>query len=129
MLTAAIQALCGTKMLEQSPTFVEDFWAYDEGIPTIFKMIPRWLAPKPYRFRDKMVAMVQAWHENALKSIDSDNPEAMKDWDPVYGAKIMRARAKMYRNVGINTAGMGSGDLGMMWAYVFRALLSCSAGC
>jgi hypothetical protein len=62
-----------------SPTFVEDFWTYDEGIPIFFKQIPRWLAPKHYGLRDKMVAMVRVWHESALQNVHFDDPDAMKD--------------------------------------------------
>ena len=46
MLTGpAIEAMCGPTLMEQNPTFVDNFWRLDSDILLFFKKFPRWLAP------------------------------------------------------------------------------------
>jgi hypothetical protein len=59
------------------------------------------------------------WHKLARELVDCSD-EKLKDvlWEPVWGARIMRKRAEMYKHVEeISPAGRAASDLGMIWAY------------
>ncbi|SPO02204.1 related to cytochrome p450 7a1 [Cephalotrichum gorgonifer] len=116
MLYAAVEALCGTALFDIAPTFVEDFWAYDDAFPTIFRRIPKFIAPGAYAARERMHEHMKAWHLWAGANFDWESPEALEaDWEPVYGSKIMRARAQMVRNAGMTIEGVAALDAGFVW--------------
>ena len=47
--------MCGPVLLEQNPTFGDDFWKLDHDILYFFKAYPRWLAPRAYHNRAKVL--------------------------------------------------------------------------
>jgi hypothetical protein len=119
MLTAAIISLCGEHILELTPTFVADFWQFDDALPWIFKEMPRWLIPRRYAARDKMLVNIKKYHLFGAdpKNFDWEDEAAVNaDWEPVYGHRIMRARRQMCKNAGMSVEGNSATDLGMIWA-------------
>lgn len=75
MLHAAVEALCGIKLLEMTPTFVEDIWAYDDAFPTIFRKTPRFFVPKVYTAREKVHEHMRNWHLWAAYNFDWESQE------------------------------------------------------
>ncbi|CAI4218715.1 unnamed protein product [Parascedosporium putredinis] len=118
MLRAAAQALCGPGLLEVCPSFAEDFWAYDVAFPTIFRRIPRVLAPKAYEARRKLQENMKRWHVWAMANFDWENQAAIEEsWEPVYGSRLMRARVVMLRDSGMSLDGWAALDSGFIWTY------------
>lgn len=116
MLHAAVEALCGTKLLEMAPTFVDDLWAYDAAFPAIFRKTPRLFAPGAYAARERVHEHVRVWHLWAAANFDWSSEEAREaEWEPVYGSRLMRARVKMMREAGMSVDGMAALDLGFIW--------------
>ena len=116
MLHAAVEALCGTKLLELTPTFVGDLWTYDAAFPTIFGKTPMLFAPRAYAAREKMHEHMRNWHLWAAANFDWDSQEALEaEWEPVYGSRLMRARVKMMREAGMSLDGMAALDLRFVW--------------
>ncbi|KAM0321290.1 hypothetical protein ACHAPQ_009513 [Fusarium lateritium] len=123
LLRAAVDALCGDKFLELSPEFLEEFWSFDFHLPNLFKRLPRWVVPKSYNARDRVLQSVLRYHEFGRQQLDfSDEDVLKKDWTPEFGARLMSARQKMFKNVGISARGGAALDLGMMWAVNANAI-------
>jgi hypothetical protein len=75
------------------------------------------MVPKSYTARDRALGSVLRYHEFGRQQLDfSDEDLLKKDWTPEFGARIMSARQKMFKNVGISARGGAALDLGMMWA-------------
>ncbi|KAH6718071.1 cytochrome P450 [Leptodontidium sp. MPI-SDFR-AT-0119] len=111
-----IVALCGENLLKFSADFAKDFWLFDAWVPKLVIEIPRWLIPKGFAVRDNVLQSIMKWHEFSDKNFDSAG-EISDDvlWEPVYGHKLMRERAKMYKPTGLSAMGRAANDLGMVW--------------
>lgn len=115
---AAVEAMCGQHLLAQSPTFVDDFWEFVDSVPTLIKGLPRWLSPRPYRVRGRLLDAIKRWHNLAHAKSDSskigaDDPE----WDPYFGSKLIRARQEYSRNMPfLNVDALAAEDLGLLFA-------------
>lgn len=117
---AALKAAFGTYILFLTPEFCQDFWAFDNGLALLAKGFPRWLTPAPYKARDKCLENIKKWH-HFTKGI-SHNAKAVNvdDWDPYFGAGVMRYRQELYSKMeAMDADGVASEDLGLIWAYVF----------
>jgi hypothetical protein len=112
-------ALCGEHIFKINPNLAEDFWSHDSWLPCILRKVPRWVIPRAFASRDKNHENIMKWHKLARELVDCSD-EKLKDvlWEPVWGARIMRKRAEMYKHVEeISPAGRAASDLGMIWAY------------
>ncbi|KAK7432021.1 hypothetical protein QQZ08_001311 [Neonectria magnoliae] len=123
LIRAALQALCGEKFLELSPTFPDDFWTFDYHLPNLFKRLPKWLVPKSYRARDIALEGVLRYHEYGRQQMDfSDQAVLKQDWTPKFGARLMSARQNMFSTTGFSPRGAAALDLGMLWAVNANAI-------
>ncbi|KAH6657631.1 cytochrome P450 [Truncatella angustata] len=117
MLRAAMEAMCGDHVYELAPNFDSNYWAFDAAMPTLLKQVPRWLAPKAWAARDKILKDVRAWLEYADKHFDWDNQELTgTEWEPVYGSRLMRARQEAFRLTGQTKNADPNQQLGLIWA-------------
>ncbi|KAK0727675.1 cytochrome P450, partial [Lasiosphaeria miniovina] len=117
MFHAAVYALCGSHIFDVCPDFADQFWAYDEALSVLLKRVPPWLAPARYAARTKAVESVRRWQASARAKFDWHDQAAVEaDWEPIYGARIMRARQVMWRQIGQSETGSAATDLGMIWA-------------
>jgi hypothetical protein len=111
-------ALCGEHIFKINPNLAKDFWIFDSWLPYIMKKVPRWIVPKAFSARDKNHENIMKWHRAARELVDCSD-DKLKDvlWEPVWGARLMRRRAEMYKHVEeISPAGRAASDLGMIWA-------------
>lgn len=121
---AAMGALCGDHLFEVAPDFAAHFWEFDASLPYIFKKIPRWLIPKAYAARERIMADIHNWLDYADKHFDwTDEEKVEADWEPIYGAKLMRVRQKVYRGFDQRRLADAPAELGLFWAYVVPTLL------
>ena len=116
---AAVEAQCGSHLLSQSPTFVEDFWEFVDSVPTLIKGLPRWVSPKPYRTRDRLLDAIKKWHKMAHEHADCTKTGANDpEWEPFFGSKLMRARQEYSRRMEpMNADALAAEDLGLIFAY------------
>ena len=115
---AAVEALCGSHLLCQSPRFVEDFWEYVSTIPTLFKRLPRWLSPRPYRVRGRLLDAIKKWHKMAHEHSDcTKTGPSDPEWEPYFGSKLMRARQEYSRGMEfLDADALAAEDLGLIFA-------------
>lgn len=115
---ASTEAMCGSFLLSHNPTLTEDFWAFDQSIPTLLKGLPRWLSPGAYKSRDKVLNAIKKWHTFANEHSDRyrtgpNDPE----WDPYFGCKYVKARQRFLHEIEVMDAdGRASEDLGFLFA-------------
>ncbi|KAG8532443.1 uncharacterized protein KY384_002320 [Bacidia gigantensis] len=118
MFSASTEALCGSEILRLIPNLAQDFWTYDDHVPTLMKTPYRWLAPKAYKARDKMLDDIKLWHEHAkahsdFTKIDPQDP----DWEPYFGTKYVRARQKFFHDIKMMDANARAAeDVGLIFA-------------
>lgn len=118
LLNAAVEALCGRYLLNQYPGFVDDFWEFDRSVPTLFKGPPRWLTPRPYRVRQRLLNAIKNWHRLAREHSDftKTGPED-EEWEPYWGSKLMRARQDYTSGMHfMNADALAAEDLGLLSA-------------
>uniref|UniRef100_A0A8H7NE76 Cytochrome P450 n=1 Tax=Bionectria ochroleuca TaxID=29856 RepID=A0A8H7NE76_BIOOC len=120
---AALESFCGEKFLELSPTFMEDFWAFDHVLPKLFKRLPRWLIPSCYEARDKAFASVLRFHNYTRENLSMTDEETLaKEWTPEFGSKLITARQKLLQTTGFSPEGAAALDLGLIWALNANAI-------
>lgn len=119
VFSAAAEALCGSHLLPQSPRFVEDFWEYVSSVPTLVKGLPRWISPKSYRVRGRLLDAIKRWHKMAHEHSDcSKTGTSDREWEPYFGSKLMRARQEYARGMEfMNADALAAEDLGLIFAY------------
>ena len=114
---AAITSAFGTYILSLTPDFCKDFWAYDGSLPLLAKGFPRWLAPAPYKARDKCLENIKKWHRFTKRISQNAKCANENDWDPYFGAGVMRYRQELYSKMeAMDSSGVASEDLGLIWA-------------
>lgn len=115
---AAVEAMCGSHLLSQYPKFVEDFWEFDRSVPTLFLGLPRWLTPKPYKVRERLLEAVRRWHRLAHENSDCTKTGADDaEWEPYFGSKLIRERQKYCLDLEfMNTDALAAEDLGLIFA-------------
>jgi cytochrome P450 len=117
MFHAACTALVGERIFELCPDFAAQFWDFDRHAITYLRRTPRWMAPQAYAIRDKVLASVKRWRAYAREQVDPADPAlADVEYEPVWGARLLRARARMFDDAGASPDGAASMDLGLLWA-------------
>lgn len=114
---ASTKAFMGTELFKAYPTMLEDFLEFDDIIMTLFFGIPRFMAPGAYAVREKLLQGLQDWHKHI--QVDTEpilSPDSPQRWDPALGARCLRARHIMYKEVHLNARSKASQDLGFLFA-------------
>jgi len=114
MFTASVTALMGSKILEMNPKLAEQYWEFDATLLTRFYGVPRMLQPRAYQVLDDMLEETQLWVEYVLAECRG-NPPLAPEWEPLFGAKVMRARHQFYIREGLSVQGKASFDLGFLF--------------
>jgi hypothetical protein len=105
---ASIVSLGGTKLLEMFPDISTDFWTWDEGLVGMIFGTPRLFARKAYAARDTLVDKLEQWLVAGYAvPVDESDP----DWEPTFGAKVMRKRHEYYAQQKMSLRGQASADL------------------
>ena len=115
---ASIEAMCGKHILRLNPTFIEDFWAFDRSVGTLLKGLPRWLCPRQYSARDKILSGIKKWHAFAHMHSDCNRTASNDpDWEPFFGHKLVRERQKYSMKMdAMDADARASEDLGLIFA-------------
>jgi hypothetical protein len=105
---AAMVSLGGTKLLEIFPDISSEFWSWDEGLVGMLVGTPRLFARAAYTARDSLVDKLEQWLAVGYASTaDESDP----DWEPIFGARVMRKRHEYYAQQKLSLRGQASADL------------------
>ncbi|KAK4238695.1 cytochrome P450 [Achaetomium macrosporum] len=127
-LTAAhITASFGPHLLRLNPGFVEDFWTYLGEWPYIASFYPRWLAPRGYEARDRVLEGIKRWYAFAREHSDyratGPNDPA---WDDYWGMTWHKVRHQWGQNTGEwDDDGLAAEDLALVVASNANVLPMC----
>lgn len=105
---ASMVSLGGTKLTEMYPDISSDFWTWDEGLVGMLFGKPRLFARAAYAARDSLVDKLEQWlAAGYAASTDDSGP----DWEPNFGARVMRKRHEYYEQQKMSLRGQASADL------------------
>ena len=105
---ASMVSLGGTELLEMYPDISGEFWAWDEGLVGMLFGTPRIFARAAYSARDSLVDKLEQWLvAGYAASIDDSD----LDWEPNFGARVMRQRHEYYAQQKMSLRGQASADL------------------
>ncbi|OHW97251.1 cytochrome p450 family protein [Colletotrichum incanum] len=91
---SALKSLCGTRILEIVPNYIDQFWRFDSiGVQAVYGL-PKWINPKPAEERDKLNRMTQEFMKDAFSTFDWDGPDTESHWDPIFGSRYVRLLMK-----------------------------------
>lgn len=123
MFNASTTAVLGSKILEMNPKLAEQYWHYDSGFLPRFYGLPKLLKPEAYLHMEELVSQTEKWVQYNLDKCDRKPPEE-PEWEPDFGAKIVRARHRLFERNGLTLRGRAAFDLGLLFGYVHHILLS-----
>lgn len=105
---ASMVSLGGTNLLEMYPDISGEFWTWDEGLVGMLFGTPRLFARATYSARDSLVDKLEQWLAiGYAASTDESDP----DWEPNFGARVMRKRHEYYAQQKMSLRGQASADL------------------
>ncbi|KAK8200993.1 hypothetical protein M8818_006313 [Zalaria obscura] len=108
LFRSSTTALCGSNLLRKYPDFGTDYWLWDENVLALLFGTPRLFAPNVYKARDALLDRLEDWLvEGYSADDDSDDPE----WEPFFGAKVMRRRHAFYEQQNLSLRAQAGFDL------------------
>ena len=105
---ASMVSLGGTKLLEMYPDISHEFWAWDEGLVGMLFGTPRLFARAAYSARDSVVEKLEQWLAAGYATTANENDP---DWEPNFGARVMRKIHEYYAQQKMSLRGQASADL------------------
>lgn len=102
MCKAGTFSLCGKRLLDVNPDFIDAFWAFDEVSLQLVWGLPKWMNPGPARIRERLNLMCQRFLEEAFRDFDWNGPDADADWEPIFGSRFSREHAKWAKECGFS---------------------------
>ncbi|KAK8037683.1 hypothetical protein PG991_001029 [Apiospora marii] len=125
IMRPAIEALVGSELLKLCPSFIDDLMTFQQSVPSFLRLVPRWLIPRAYRARKRLLEAIKVWHEHAHGSydcsrLDSEDPK----WEPFFGFILMRARGHYTLDASMTPDARATEDLGLIFAATTNVAIS-----
>ena len=114
---SSVPAMFGKQLLKDHPTFCDDFWRFDSGVPDLAKAIPRLIYPKPYNARDRCLDILKKHHRFLRQACEDWSIDRnMLEYSDIYGTGLIRYRQHMWSKMeAMNDDARAAEDLGMIW--------------
>ncbi|KAF2014338.1 cytochrome P450 [Aaosphaeria arxii CBS 175.79] len=116
--TAVMNAVCGPRLMQRCPKFVDAFWTFDENVHLLHIQLPKFFIPKAYEARQVCLDALKEWKRNAIETTKGNTYTKEDRWDETWGLQVMRTRNGLYdrfKEYHSDAARAGS-DLGIVWA-------------
>ncbi|ERF75821.1 hypothetical protein EPUS_01651 [Endocarpon pusillum Z07020] len=115
---ASTLTIMGRDLLSMNPTLPADYEAFEEAFAELLWGLPRWLAPRAHRTRDKILASVEGWLASALVATSGEIPDPVKGpaWEPHLGSRVVRAFVRRQLDYGMTPHRMAPSSLGLLLA-------------
>ncbi|KAK3671323.1 hypothetical protein LTR78_008783 [Recurvomyces mirabilis] len=123
MFTASTTALMGEKLLQMYPEFCQDFFAFDNEFLMFFFALPEFAMREAVGRRTRILDRLQAWSKDMhdLSGGQPVDPEGVA-WEPLFGARLNRARQLDYKVRNLNTRSAAAMDLGIVFGLSSNAI-------
>jgi len=99
MAEAAITAVNGRRILDMNPELIKLIWEFDKVAASLVWGLPKFLNPKSWRKRDRLLAATGRYLEEALEELDNVR-EADAEWEPMFGSRYAREFVRFLRDGG-----------------------------
>ncbi|KAJ5715984.1 uncharacterized protein N7483_013165 [Penicillium malachiteum] len=121
---ALMDALCGKYLLQRSPNFLVDLWQLDRELDVLFKGTPKFLAPKVYATRERLLDAIKDWQSFAREHFLPSFIDSSGD-DPFWGSKFFRNRQDVFMEMdGMDYDAIASEDFGAIWASTRNSIVA-----
>jgi hypothetical protein len=112
-----VEALAGPSLLQVNPTFLDDFWEFDQYISWFARGVPSFLIPKGFSIRSRLISQLKEWYCYARKNFNESSIDKDGQFDPYWGSAIMRWRQETLPHIDDHDdSAHASTDLGLLWA-------------
>jgi hypothetical protein len=111
---AIAETLLGSSIISTYPEIITDLWIHIEATDQFFMGLPRFLIPKAYAARDRLLGAIRSWavESEALRKANAVNTT----WDPVAGSGLLQEREKLYGEMpGHGVEGRSAQTLGLLY--------------
>ena len=102
MAHAAITAVNGSLVLELNPDLIRLVWDFDLIASSLVWGLPKFLNPKSWQTRDRLLAATARYLESALRDFNWDAAADGSDpeWEPIFGSRYAREFVRWMRAEG-----------------------------
>lgn len=112
---ASITALFGTHIYEVWPDVDTWVWDFDRQAQKFMTKLPRFLIPQAYAVRDEGLKRFELWEADALRAQAEGRIGGDPAWDPYWGHRHVRLRAKTLADSGISARGRAGVEIAFLW--------------
>ncbi|KAF1828961.1 cytochrome P450 [Decorospora gaudefroyi] len=111
---AITETLLGSAIVQSYPGMIADLWIHIEATEIFFMGLPRFLVPKAYVARDRLLSNIRKW---SLRAETLRNQGAVDtQWDPVAGSALAQEREELYSAMpGHDEHGRAAQALGLLY--------------
>ncbi|KAK0702256.1 cytochrome P450 [Lasiosphaeris hirsuta] len=102
MAESAVVSLVGPHIFELNPSFIQNFWSFDEIVLYLITGPSRWIKQLPWKLRDRFHAAVGRYLDAAWANFDWNSPAAESDWEEHFGSRFSREVAKWFSDSGLS---------------------------
>ncbi|KAI9644636.1 hypothetical protein NHQ30_006660 [Ciborinia camelliae] len=116
-LTASMnRAIAGPLLEAINPNFTEEFLEFLPYSDRLIRFFPRWLIPRAYSLRKKLLASVKTWHSIARSQFKDQYVDTDGDADPWWGSQCIRERQDYLSKVdNWDHDSIAVSDFGLLW--------------
>lgn len=112
--TAIAETLLGSAIVQSYPRFIEDLWIHIEYTDHFFLGLPRFLIPKAYAARDRLLNNIRHWSRKSQSLRQQNAVDTC--WDAVAGSALLQEREKLYGEMpGHDEHGRAAQTLGLLY--------------
>lgn len=112
-----IEAIAGPSLLRVNPTFLEDFWQFDQYISWFARGIPSFFMAKGFAIRSSLLGQLKSWYSFARSNFHASSISEDGDFDPSWGSAMIRSRQETLSQIdNHDDSAHASTDLGLFWA-------------
>ncbi|KAI1737522.1 cytochrome P450 [Xylaria scruposa] len=117
--SSVTETIFGPSLLKLNPDIIETAWAMDKVLPWLFRQVPSFLMPHPYRLRKKMAKQIRRWYAYSRQWFTDSSVDPDGDGDPFWGSEIVRRlQRELLRNGNrgfIDDECLAAHDMGLIW--------------
>lgn len=111
---AIAETILGSAIVESYPGLVSDLWIHIENTDNFFTGLPRFLIPKAYAARDRLLENITQYSKKS-ESLRHQGAVDM-NWDAVAGSALLQEREKLYGEMpGHDEHGRAAQTLGLLY--------------
>lgn len=116
MFAASVNTLAGPNLMKNNPTFMKDFWVFDENFMRLIIGYPRLTIRKGWNARDRCIKATMKWLTDAWENYDWEKKEPDEiGWEENFGFSLFRVREEAQAKYGLSLEARAATELSVIW--------------